>query len=90
MFQGKEWQKNQDFLDRLRPIAAEAGVTLAQLAIRWTLEQPGVTSALCGAKRPAQVLENAGAVGWPLTASQLARIDEALRERGRPVSRAAV
>lgn len=90
MFQGEEWRKNHDLLDRLRPIAAEAGVTLAQLVLNWTIHQPGVTVALCGAKRADQIRENAGGVGWELTADQLARIDQALAERGDPETRAAV
>ena len=90
MFQGEEWQKTQDFLDELRAIAAEAGRTVAQLVINWTIHRPGVTAALCGAKRPDQIEENAAALGWRLDAAQLARIDAAIRRRGKPVSRAAV
>ncbi|MDZ4783889.1 MAG: aldo/keto reductase [Planctomycetia bacterium] len=90
MFQGEEWTKNQDFLDALRPIAAQAGVTLAQLAILWTISQPGVTVALCGAKRPAQLAENAGTLRARLTAEQWQRVANALEQRGQPVSRAAV
>lgn len=90
MFQGEEFQKNQDLLDRLRPIAAEAGVTLAQLALNWTIHQPGITVALCGAKRAEQIRDNAGGAGWELTAAQRVAIDAALAARGMPVSRAAV
>lgn len=90
MFQGQEWQKNQDFLDELRPIAAEAGKTLAQLVVNWTIHQPGITAALCGAKRPDQIEENAQAMGWTLTASQMERISAALQKRGKPVSQSAV
>jgi aryl-alcohol dehydrogenase-like predicted oxidoreductase len=90
MFQGQEWQRNQDFLDTLRPIAEEAGVTLAQLVIQWTIHQPGITAALCGAKRAAQVRENAGGAGWQLSENQRQRIDDALARRGTPISRAAV
>lgn len=90
MFQGEEWLKNQDFLDQLRPIAAECGRTLAQLVINWTIQQAGITSALCGAKRPNQIVENAAGMGWKLNAEQLARIDAALQQRGTAVSRGAV
>lgn len=82
MFQGEEWQKNQDFVDALRSIAADCGRTVAQVAVNWTLCQPGITAALCGAKRPQQILETAGAMGWRLSADQLARIDAALLARG--------
>ena len=90
MFQGEEWQRNQDFLDRLRAIAADAGKTVAQLVVNWTIHQPGITAALCGAKRPDQIRETAGAMGWQLTAEQRRRIDDALAERGQPLVRGAV
>lgn len=84
MFQGAEWQKNQDFVDQLRPIAAEAGLSVAQLVINWTVHQPGITSALCGAKRPEQAHENAGGAAAPLSAAVCAKIDAALAQRGTP------
>lgn len=90
MFQGDEWRKNQDFLDALRPIAQEAGRTVAQVVINWTIHQAGITAALCGAKRPDQIRDNAGGMGWTLTDAQLARIAQALEERGPAVSRGAV
>lgn len=90
MFQGEEWQKNQDFLDKLRPIAAEVGKSIAELVINWTIKQPGITSALCGAKRPEQIRANAGGMAWRLSERQMARIAQALLERGRPVSRGAI
>lgn len=85
MFQGEEWQKNQDFVDQLRLVAEDAGKTVAQTVINWTIHRRGITSALCGAKRPYQIEETAGATGWQLTPEQLAQIDRALQERGTPV-----
>jgi aryl-alcohol dehydrogenase-like predicted oxidoreductase len=90
MFQGTEWQKNHDFIDTLRPLAAECGKTIAQLVINWTTQQPGITSALCGAKRPSQIQDNAGAMGWSLSPEQMSKIDAALKQRGPAASRAAV
>jgi aryl-alcohol dehydrogenase-like predicted oxidoreductase len=90
MFQGEEWRLNQDFLDRLREIAMDAGKTVAQLVVNWTIHQPGVTAALCGAKRPDQIRETAGALGWELSDEQRQRIDAALAERGAPLVRGAV
>jgi len=87
MFQGDEYQKNMDFVERLRAIADDAGKTVAQLVINWTIHQPGITATLCGAKRPDQVRDNGGAMGWQLNDEQLARIDEAFQERGTPVVR---
>ena len=90
MFQGEEWQKNLDLVERLRTIAKEVGKTVAQLVINWTIHREGITAALCGAKRPNQVEENAGADGWSLSEEELGRVDAALAERGTPVTKAAV
>ncbi|AEV83743.1 aldo/keto reductase [Actinoplanes sp. SE50] len=64
----------------LRPVAAEAGLSMAQLAVAWTLHRPTVTAAIIGASRPEQVTENAAASGVPLGDDLLKRIDEALDE----------
>jgi len=90
MFQGEEWQRNQDFVERMRAIAADVGRTVAQLVIQWTISQPGITAALCGAKRPAQIEENAGGAGGELAPEVMSRIDQALAARGQPQSRGAV
>ena len=82
MYQGDEWQKNQDFIDRLREVAAISGHSVAQCVVNWTFNQPGITSALCGAKRPVQIEETAGAMGWKLTHEHLALIDAAVADRG--------
>lgn len=82
MFQGDEWQKNHDFLDTLRQIADQTGHTVAQLVVNWTIHQPGITAALCGAKRPWQIEETAGAMGWEFSPQELARIDAAIAARG--------
>lgn len=82
MFQGEQRQRNHDFVDRLRAIADGIGCTVVELVLNWTIHQPGITSALCGAKRPDQIRECAGGSGWRLTAEQRAAIDAALRERG--------
>jgi len=82
MFQGDEYQKNLDLVDRLAAIAASAGRTTAELVVAWTIRQPGVTSALCGAKRPDQLRETAGAMRWEWTDEQIAAIDAALAARG--------
>jgi aryl-alcohol dehydrogenase-like predicted oxidoreductase len=87
MFQGQEYQKNLDLVDKLRAVAEAAGHSVAELAVNWTIRQPGVTAALCGAKRPDQLRENARAAGWQLTAEQAAAIQRALVERGTPVER---
>ncbi|HET7753115.1 MAG TPA: aldo/keto reductase family protein [Anaeromyxobacteraceae bacterium] len=81
-------------VQELKPIAAELGLTMAQLALAWVLRRPEVSSAIIGASRPEQVEENARASGVKLDAAVLKRIDEALsgtsaaglnRGRGLPV-----
>ena len=63
---------------RLRPVAEQAGLTMAQMALAWVLRQPNVASAIVGASRPEQVHANACAAGVSLDAQTLAAIDEAL------------
>jgi 1-deoxyxylulose-5-phosphate synthase len=72
---------NDDVLEavqRLRPVADEAGLTMSQLALAWVLRQPNVASAIIGASRPEQVHENAAAAGVTLSDDTLLAIDEAL------------
>jgi len=63
-------------VQRLRPLADQAGLTMAQLAIAWVLQNPGVSSAIVGATRPAQLEDNVKAAGVRLDADLLKAIDE--------------
>ncbi|QDZ14050.1 aldo/keto reductase family protein [Humibacter ginsenosidimutans] len=65
-------------VQRLQPIADEAGLTLAQLAVAWVLQNPNVAGAIVGASRPEQVASNAQAAGVTLDAEALKRIDEVI------------
>jgi len=65
-------------VQRLSPIAAAAGLSMAQLAVAWTLQNPNVSAAIVGATRPEQVRENVKASGVRLDAALMSRIDEAL------------
>jgi aryl-alcohol dehydrogenase-like predicted oxidoreductase len=70
-----------DVLERvqlLRPVADEAGLSMAQLAVAWVLRNDNVASAIVGATRPEQVRDNAKASGVKLDEATLARIDEIL------------
>lgn len=82
MYQGEEWEKNLAFVEQLRNVAESCGKTVAQVVINWTIHQSGITVALCGAKRPWQFAEVAGAMAWHLDAAQNARIATVLTERG--------
>jgi len=72
-------QVNQ-FLDKIRPIADGYGVTLAQLVINWTIQQPAVTAALVGARDPKQVKENAKALDFMLTGEEINQINSLLND----------
>ena len=65
-------------VQRLVPIAREAGLSMAQMALAWVLRQQNVASAIVGASRPEQVRANASASGVVLSEDTLAAIDEAL------------
>ena len=67
-------------VQRLRPVADELGVTMAQLALAWVLHNDNVAAALVGASRPEQVAENVKAIDVQLTPEVLTRIDDALGE----------
>src|SRR4051794_27601971 len=64
--------------DRLRPVAEQAGLSMAELALAWVLRRPELASAVIGASRPEQVYANVKASGIELTPDTLAAIDEAL------------
>jgi 1-deoxyxylulose-5-phosphate synthase len=65
-------------VQRLVPIAEQAGLTMVQMALAWVLRQQNVASAIVGASRPEQVRNNASASGVTLGADTLEAIDEAL------------
>lgn len=72
---------NDDVLtrvQRLRPIADELGLTMAQLAIAWVLQNENLAGAIIGASRPEQVAENVKASGVVLSVDVMRRIDDAL------------
>ena len=62
----------------LRPVADELGLTMAQLAVAWVLQNENVAAAIIGASRPEQVAENVAASGVTIPPELLARIDEVL------------
>jgi aryl-alcohol dehydrogenase-like predicted oxidoreductase len=65
-------------VQNLQPVADELGLTMAQLAVAWVLQNRNVASAIIGASRPEQVKENVAASGVTIPAELMARIDEAL------------
>ncbi len=70
-----------DVLERvagLQPVADELGISMAQLAVAWVLQNDNVAAAIIGASRPEQVAENVTASGVVIPAALMARIDEVL------------
>ncbi|MBR1219013.1 aldo/keto reductase [Bradyrhizobium sp. U87765 SZCCT0131] len=64
-------------IDVLDAIAQETGKSVPQIAINWLLRRPTVSSVIIGARNEEQLRQNLGAVGWELTAGQVARLDAA-------------
>ncbi|MEV4564818.1 aldo/keto reductase family protein [Nonomuraea sp. NPDC049419] len=65
-------------VQELKPIAADLGLSMAQLAVAWVLQNPNVSSAIVGATRPEQVRDNVKAAGVKLDADVLKKIDDVL------------
>jgi aryl-alcohol dehydrogenase-like predicted oxidoreductase len=76
-FQEPQLSQHLAFVERLRPLAGRQGKTVGQLAVAWTLRLPAVTGAIVGARNPAQVEQNAGAMGWALTDAEITEIEAA-------------
>jgi aryl-alcohol dehydrogenase-like predicted oxidoreductase len=77
----KQWLKD-DLLaavQNLKPIAADHGLSMAQLAVAWVLQNKNVSAAIIGASRPEQVVENVKASGVKLEADVMKKIDKVLK-----------
>ena len=72
---------NDDYLykvvDALDEVAKETEKTIPQIALNWLLQRPTVANVIIGARNEAQLRQNLGAVGWNLTAAQVAKLDAA-------------
>lgn len=71
-------RKVQGLMEALKPLAEQHGISISQLVIAWTLHQPGLTHALCGARHPDQAVENARAGGVTLSKEELEGIEKVL------------
>jgi aryl-alcohol dehydrogenase-like predicted oxidoreductase len=78
IFQGEAWLRAQDLLDELRRIASDHNWTVARLVIHWTMLKPNVTTVLCGAKRPEQIIESAMAMQGKISDDTIREIDRAI------------
>lgn len=81
VFQGEQWEQNQNVVDVLRGISQELDRPISEIVVNWTIHQPGITVALCGARSPNQIIETARAMSWKLSPLHLQKIELALEKR---------
>ncbi|HET6993603.1 MAG TPA: aldo/keto reductase [Chitinophagaceae bacterium] len=74
-FTDENIKRTNTVLDRLRPLAESKDISLAQLVLRWTIDQPGITIALAGARNATQAIQNAGAAKVKLTDDEMELIN---------------
>ncbi len=79
-FKDENIKRINAFLDKIKPLANEKNATLAQIVIRWTLEQPGITITLVGARNSKQAKENAKAADINLSSEEIDRITKELNK----------
>ncbi|MGS2738335.1 aldo/keto reductase [Sinomicrobium sp. M5D2P17] len=77
-FKNENLKRTNAFLESIKPIADAKGLTLGQLTILWTLEQPAITIALVGARNEVQAMQNAKAMEKTLSESEIKEITEKL------------
>jgi aryl-alcohol dehydrogenase-like predicted oxidoreductase len=68
-------EKNYAIVERLEAFCAARGQTILQLAFAWLLAKPAIPCVIAGASTPEQLRQNADAIGWELTADEIAEID---------------
>lgn len=77
-FKSENVKKTNAFLDKIKPMADDKGASLSQLVLRWTIEQPGITIALVGARNADQSTQNAKAADLKLSKEELTFITDEL------------
>lgn len=70
-FNDENIKRTNAFLEKIKPLAAEKNATIGQLVIRWTVEQPGITIALVGARNAEQAIQNARAMEIKLSSEEI-------------------
>jgi len=81
-FSAESIEKTNEFLAKIKPLADEKNATLSQLVLRWTVERPGITIALVGARNEKQAVQNAGAINVKLNAEEIQFINTELKNAG--------
>src|SRR5262249_48210721 len=80
-YQQRYWHDRMfDAVDQIRPVAAEAGVSMATLAVQWVLANPAITSPIIGASKPEQLADVVAATKVALDPAVKARLDELTHE----------
>jgi aryl-alcohol dehydrogenase-like predicted oxidoreductase len=79
-YKDENLRRVNDFLDKIKPIADQKNATLGQLVLRWTVEQPGITIALVGARDADQALQNAASMNISLTSDEIDTITDELNK----------
>ena len=82
LFGPEHFPRNLAAVDELKRVAAKYDKTLPQFALRWTLSNPVVGTALVGFRDPTEVTENLGSLGWTIPAGDMAEIDAILARHG--------
>jgi myo-inositol catabolism protein IolS len=82
LFGPEHFRRNLAAVDELKRLAAKYGKTLPQFALRWTLSNPAVGTALVGFRTPAEVTENLGALGWEIGYADILEIDAIFAGQG--------
>jgi aryl-alcohol dehydrogenase-like predicted oxidoreductase len=79
-FKPENIRRIDNFLNKLQPLARSKDVLLSQLVLRWTLEQPGITIALAGARNREQAVQNAKAINVQLPKEDISFINGELKK----------
>ena len=82
LFGPEHFLRNLAAVEELKPLGAKYDKTLPQLALRWTLSNPVIGTALVGFRTPTEVTENLGALGWEISNADMAEIDTVLARHG--------
>ncbi len=75
-FTDESIERTNAFLDKLKPLASEKNASLSQLVLRWTIEQPGITIALVGARNAEQAIQNAKSIHIKLSLEEIRYIND--------------
>jgi myo-inositol catabolism protein IolS len=82
LFGPEKFKDNVRAVEELKGVAAHYGKSLPQLALRWAISHQAVSTALVGCRNVAEVEDNVGAIGWEISAADLAGIDEIFDRHG--------